>query len=192
MHAGLLDLPRESSARHSVGVYRMSQRHRHLGRHQSLPRLTHGDSRRGASNAPGIGAFPTFVALALSVALPNPASAQPVRDVPNEGSAAAIDAGKVVTGSGATGIGDITVTARRRDEGLQHVPISVTVVSDAGTAVVPSASNASLARAVPNMAFFDGGGIYANSFSIRGVGSISPLSSDDTSAVIYNRRVCDA
>lgn len=79
----------------------------------------------------------------------------------------------------------ITVTARRRDEDLQKVPISVTVVPDPGTTVQPSASNASLARAVPNMAIFDGGGIYGNAFSIRGVGSISPLSSDDTSAVMY-------
>jgi iron complex outermembrane recepter protein len=69
----------------------------------------------------------------------------------------------------------ITVTARRRDENAQTVPISVTVVPDAGATVAPSVSNASLARAVPNMAFFDGGGIYGNTFSIRGIGSISPL-----------------
>lgn len=79
----------------------------------------------------------------------------------------------------------ITVTARRRDEDPQKVPIGMTVVRDAGTTVAPSASNASLARAAPNMAFFDGGGVYANAFSIRGIGSISPLSSDDTSAVMY-------
>lgn len=79
----------------------------------------------------------------------------------------------------------ITVTARRRDEDPQNVPIGMTVVRDAGATTAPSASNASLARAAPNMAFFDGGGVYANAFSIRGIGSISPLSSDDTSAVMY-------
>ncbi|MEL6059214.1 MULTISPECIES: TonB-dependent receptor [unclassified Methylobacterium] len=79
----------------------------------------------------------------------------------------------------------VTVTARKQSEDPQKVPISLTVVPDAGATVAPSASNASLARSVPNMTFFDGGGIYGNTFSIRGIGSISPLSSDDTSAVMY-------
>jgi iron complex outermembrane recepter protein len=54
----------------------------------------------------------------------------------------------------------VTVTARKQSEDPQKVPISLTVVPDAGATVAPSASNASLARSVPNMTFFDGGGIY--------------------------------
>lgn len=88
------------------------------------------------------------------------------------------------TGPGET-TSDITVTARRRAENAQNVPISITVLSDPGTTVTALASNASLARAVPNMQFIDGGGLFSNTASIRGVGSVSPLSSDDTSVVFY-------
>ncbi|TCP32796.1 iron complex outermembrane receptor protein [Sphingomonas sp. BK235] len=87
--------------------------------------------------------------------------------------------------AGASPRDEITVTARRREEDAQQVPISLSVLADPGRTVTASASNASLARAVPNMAFFDGGGIYGNAFSIRGVGSISPMASDDMSVVAY-------
>jgi iron complex outermembrane receptor protein len=80
---------------------------------------------------------------------------------------------------------EITVTARRRAENVQDVPISMTVVSNPGDTISASSSNASLTRAVPNMAFVDGGGLFGNTVSIRGVGSISPLSSDDTSVIFY-------
>ena len=81
----------------------------------------------------------------------------------------------------------VTVTARKREEPMQSVPISVTVLDAqaAAAATAPSDSNAGLARSVPNLSFVDAGGQISNLFVIRGVGSFSPLSSDDTSVVMY-------
>ncbi|MFT3815574.1 MAG: TonB-dependent receptor [Acidovorax sp.] len=81
----------------------------------------------------------------------------------------------------------VTVTARKREESAQSVPISVTVIDKhaAEAAAAPSDSNSGLARSAPNISFADSGGQFGNLFVIRGVGSFAPLSSDDTSAVMY-------
>lgn len=79
----------------------------------------------------------------------------------------------------------VTVTARKRDEVEQDVPISMTVLEGQRLDVPTTASNSSLARSAPNVNFVDVGGQSANLFSIRGVGSFSPLSADDTSSVMY-------
>jgi iron complex outermembrane receptor protein len=79
----------------------------------------------------------------------------------------------------------VTVTARKRDEREQSVPISMTVLEGSRLDVAPTASNAGLARSAPNVSFTDVGGQSSNLFSIRGVGSFSPISADDTSTVLY-------
>ncbi|MFT3803823.1 MAG: TonB-dependent receptor [Burkholderiaceae bacterium] len=83
------------------------------------------------------------------------------------------------------------MTARKREESAQSVPISMSVLDGqaAATASAPSDSNAGLARSAPNVSFADSGGQFGNLFVIRGVGSFAPLSSDDTSAVIYLNEV---
>ncbi|MHA0328983.1 TonB-dependent receptor [Sphingomonas melonis] len=85
----------------------------------------------------------------------------------------------------ATILDTIIVTARKRAENPQDVPIGMTVLSGEKADATPSASNAGLARSVPNMSFVDGGGLFGNSANVRGIGSMSPLSSDDTSVVFY-------
>jgi iron complex outermembrane receptor protein len=85
----------------------------------------------------------------------------------------------------------VTVTARKREESAQSVPISVTVLGSnaAQTAASPADENAGLARSTPNLSFADSGGQYGNLFIVRGVGSFAPLSSDDTSVVMYLNEV---
>jgi len=86
---------------------------------------------------------------------------------------------------GVTVLETITVTARKREENLQEVPISATVLKGDRLDISPIASNADLARSVPNFSFVDLGGQAANFANVRGVGSFSPVSGDDTSVVFY-------
>ena len=79
----------------------------------------------------------------------------------------------------------VKVTARKREETEQKVPIALTVVEGKDLDVPATASNNALARAAPNVSFTDVGGQSSNLFSIRGVGSFSPLAADDTSTVMY-------
>ena len=85
----------------------------------------------------------------------------------------------------------VTVTARKREESAQAVPISVTVLdrNAAATAASSADENAGFARSTPNLSFADSGGQFGNLFVIRGVGSFAPLSSDDTSVVMYLNEV---
>lgn len=89
--------------------------------------------------------------------------------------------------AGAAELPAVTVTARRREESAQDVPISMTVLNgeQLRADAAPQAGNAGLARSAPNLAFTDTGGQNSNVFTIRGVGSFAPLSPDDTSVVMY-------
>lgn len=79
----------------------------------------------------------------------------------------------------------IVVTARKREERVQDVPISMTVLQGDKLNISPIASNADLARAAPNFSFVDLGGQSTNFANVRGVGSFSPVASDDTSVIYY-------
>ena len=79
----------------------------------------------------------------------------------------------------------VTVTARKRDEVEQSVPIGMSVLEGPKLDIAPNASNAGLARSAPNVNFVDVGGQASNLFSVRGVGSFAPISADDTSTVLY-------
>lgn len=76
----------------------------------------------------------------------------------------------------------IVINARRMTENLQKVPIAISVIdSTQSRDINPSSSNADVAHASPNINYVDMGGFYSNSMTVRGVGSISPLSADDSS-----------
>lgn len=85
----------------------------------------------------------------------------------------------------------VTVTARKREESVQNVPISMSVLGAQDSLGAASASdgNGGLARSAPNVSFADSGGQFGNLFVIRGVGSFAPLSADDTSVVMYLNEV---
>jgi len=82
-------------------------------------------------------------------------------------------------------LNEIIVTARKREERVQDVPISMTVLAGDRLSISPIAANADIARAVPNATFVDAGGQSTNFSNVRGVGSFSPVASDDTSVVYY-------
>lgn len=89
-------------------------------------------------------------------------------------------------GGSVTVLDTIYVTARKRDENPQDVPISMTLLSaERLQDVSPATSNAGLSRLSPNFNFVDSGGQFGNTANIRGVGSFVPVSTDDTSVVFY-------
>lgn len=76
----------------------------------------------------------------------------------------------------------VVINARRITEDLQKVPIAISVIdSSQSRNINPSSSNADVAHSSPNVNYVDMGGYYSNSMTVRGVGSISPLSADDSS-----------
>lgn len=80
----------------------------------------------------------------------------------------------------------IIITAQKRPEDAQDVPVALSVIDRKSLeSLSPSSSNADLARQVPNFNYIASGGQYSNSGNIRGVGSFSPLSPNDTS-ISYN------
>lgn len=80
----------------------------------------------------------------------------------------------------------IVITAQKRPEELQTIPIGISVLDQQQIqSVSPVTSNADVARRTPNFNYMESGGQYANSGNIRGVGSFSPLSPNDTS-ISYN------
>ena len=80
----------------------------------------------------------------------------------------------------------VKVTARRHAENAQAVPISMTVIEGETVDRIPTvSSNAAIARQTPNFSFVDFGGQYTNFSNVRGVGSFTVLSPDDTSVPFY-------
>ncbi|MCJ2188840.1 TonB-dependent receptor [Novosphingobium beihaiensis] len=107
--------------------------------------------------------------MALAIALPNGVPLASAQDLAENDSA----------------LDTIVITARKRKEFEQDVPISTTVLPADGLDVSSVQSNADLARSVPNFSFVDLGGQSGNLANIRGVGSFSPVAPDDTSVVFY-------
>lgn len=84
--------------------------------------------------------------------------------------------------SSVTVLDPIIITARRHSEDAQSVPLSINVIEGRDVEQIsPASSNADIARSTPNMVMQEFGGPYANIGHIRGVGSLFPLSPDDTS-----------
>ncbi len=80
----------------------------------------------------------------------------------------------------------ITVTARHHAEDAQSVPISIDILQGERLQEIPPASsNSSIAQQTPNFYHADGGNRYTNKATMRGVGSLLPMSPDDTS-VVFN------
>lgn len=78
----------------------------------------------------------------------------------------------------------IVIKATKNEKDVQKLPDSIVVLKGDRLKLNVTATNAEIARAVPNFNFIDDGRT-ANQANIRGVGSFSSLSSDDTSVVYY-------
>ena len=89
--------------------------------------------------------------------------------------------------SGATDqLSEITVTARKRDEMLEKVPASVTVVTDADLQATYTGSLAALTSAAPNAVFHTVGEFgHSSSLDIRGVGGGAANLDTDPAVAIY-------
>ncbi|MFK0375180.1 TonB-dependent receptor [Pandoraea sp. NPDC090278] len=127
--------------------------------------------------------LPSSIALAvIAVLMASPAPAHAEDNLQND-SADTANAAALA----ATALPAVTVTARKREESAQDVPISIKVLDSKAVkeAASPSDGNGGLARSAPNVSFVDSGGLFGNLFVIRGVGAFAPLSSDDTSVVMY-------
>ena len=113
-------------------------------------------------------------------ATPQVSASPPGATEPNPGASAA--APSPVT-SGPTALGEIVVTAQRRSENLQNVPISVTAVSAAKLQAANIVSTADLAAVTPSITFSDVNGFLET--RIRGIGNSSAGASIEDSVATY-------
>ena len=106
-------------------------------------------------------------------ASPNPSSGQAPPLTPPSVGVAAAGASPLPSGAssrGATTLGEIVVTAQRRSENLQNVPIAVTALSGSSLSAAGVGSTADLSQVVPALSFTSSIGTFALP-SIRGVGT---------------------
>ncbi len=83
-------------------------------------------------------------------------------------------------------LSEITVSARKRDENLEKVPASVTVVTSADLQVTYTGSLAALTDSAPNVVFHTVGEFgHSSSLNIRGVGGGGANLDTDPAVAIY-------
>ena len=84
---------------------------------------------------------------------------------------------------------EITVTARRVDEEIQDVPVSVTAISSEDFERRQLTSTLDLGKATPNLEFANNAPVSGNNASsmvfIRGIGQLNPVSSVDPGVGLY-------
>lgn len=118
-----------------------------------------------------------FLASSAAFALAAPAQAQTDAAQAPEATA---DSGQIA---------DIVVTARRREEKAQSLPIAITAISAADIAKLGARSAPDAVRSVPGLQFDVGGGISGNAFTssiyIRGVGQNEYLATSDPGVALY-------
>ena len=128
----------------------------------------------------------TFAGLLLSL----PAAAQQQvpsqepqsnQQEPSDVQEAPESSGDAEAGSAPLVLPPVTVTARKREELLSDVPISINVLRPESTTLSPVDSAGSISRATPNFTINDSGNTRLTFGSIRGVGILAqPLSPVDT------------
>lgn len=123
------------------------------------------------------GVFLTATALVTASLISDTAFAQTDSDAPHPA------VGEVKSNDQA-GLADIVVTAQRRAENLQKVPLAVTAVTGASLADAGVTRAQDLAALVPALAVSSSAGPY-NTFYIRGVGSLNGNALSD-SAIAFN------
>ena len=124
----------------------------------------------------------SFIALAVACAVPAPALAQVTGDTDTP----AADATQV---SADEGLGDIVVTATRRSENLQDIPLSVATISDETLAAVNSggADIRGLSGRVPSLNIESSFGRTFPRFYIRGLGNTDfDLNASQPVSLVYD------
>ncbi len=110
----------------------------------------------------------TASALVMAFTLATPVLAQQVPSAETATAAPATSAGDVPE---ASQIGDIVVTAQKRSERLQDVPLAVTAVSGDALANRQVNDTSSLTKAIPSLTFQQGPNATNTTLRIRGVGT---------------------
>ena len=96
------------------------------------------------------------------------------------------DGPSTVDETSASALGDIVVTAQRRDENLQSVPIAITAFSAADLTAKQIQTTIDIPRLVPNMVGATNVGIgSANSYFIRGLGNTESIATFDPAVGTY-------
>lgn len=94
-----------------------------------------------------------------------------------------------VEGQQVTGVENIVVTARRREESLQDTPISITAVSAAGIEARQIQKVAGIAQSTPALTFEEAAPISGNSavavMFIRGIGQVESIPTVDLGVGLY-------
>jgi iron complex outermembrane recepter protein len=123
-----------------------------------------------------------LTALLLTLALSTPLPA--VAAGSSAGESAPVTSG--AADAGQTDLNDVIVTAQRRAESLQDVPISIQAVTDTQLRHLGVLDTTSLGMLVPTLNFVSGNSAAYVSFSLRGVSSVSfvPGAQSSTSLVI--------
>ncbi|MBZ6378149.1 hypothetical protein B5C34_01295 [Pacificimonas flava] len=127
-------------------------------------------------------AFAATVSLAALVAA-YPAAAQEVAQTPAE-AASTPAAGGVPEAAVTRGIPTIVVTAQRRAESLQDVPVAVSAFSDESLAAQQIENTLDLQQALPNTTF-TGGNFGGANITIRGIGSPVVAASGDAGVGVH-------
>ncbi len=112
-----------------------------------------------------------IVPMSMGIAVSMPVTAQEVSEPAAPATAEAVAApetGAAVAGASARVVEEVVVTARRREESLQEVPISITVVNQATLDDRNVVSGADLATYTPSLQAKSQFGAEQSSFSIRG------------------------
>jgi len=91
------------------------------------------------------------------------------------------------TGANSGGLDDIVVTARRREEKLQNVPIAVTALNSAAIEARGFQQITNVEQSAPNLQSTPGTGGKSGSFSmfIRGVGEYDFIVTSDPAVALY-------
>lgn len=85
-----------------------------------------------------------------------------------------------------TFLAPIIVTARKYEEEISDIPFSISVLRpEDNTSINATHESAGMANSIANLSFAESGGTFSNLFMIRGIGSIKPLSADDSAVSIY-------
>ena len=119
--------------------------------------------------------------LAVNFGFASAASANPADAAPS------VPAGASSVEPGTDQIGDVVVTARRRDENIERVPISVSAFSADVLETKQINSTYALAQYTPNVQFSGVGAASASAgaFYIRGIGQFNMHTTSDPAAGIY-------
>lgn len=111
--------------------------------------------------------------IALSCGLASPVYAQ------------ANDTAAQAAQDGESAFGDIVVTARRREESAQTVPVAVTALSSAALETRSVRSLSDLTSATPGLRFAGEGNSNVSSISLRGLNKIAASSTGTPAVVVY-------